>query len=71
MWVVDTDDSLYVLDPAGRLIARFGPDYSGHGTIQPAFLWLTADGRLYLPDANHDRISVLQVRAPLWPPPGS
>jgi len=71
MWVVDTDDSLYVLDPAGRLIARFGPDYSGHGTVQPAFLWLTADGRLYLPDANHDRISVLQVRAPLWPPPGS
>ena len=71
MWVVDTDDYLYVLDPAGRRIARFGPDYPGHGSIQPAFLWLTADGRLYMPDANHDRVSVLQVRAPLWPPPGN
>ncbi len=71
MWVVDTDDYLYVLDPSGRRIAQFGPDYPGHGTIQPAFLWLTADGRLYMPDSNHDRISVLQVRAPLWPPPGN
>ena len=70
MWVVDTDDYVYVLDPSGRRIARFGPDYPGHGTIQPAYLWLTDDGRLYLPDSNHDRIVVLQVRAPLWPPPG-
>ena len=71
MWVVDTDDFVYVLDPTGKLIARFGPEIvAGHGYVAPAYLWLTDDGRLYLPDTANDRVVVFQVHAPLWPPPG-
>ena len=71
MWVVDTDDYLYVLDPTGKRIARFGPGVvTGHGYIAPAYLWLTDDGKLYLPDTDNNRVVVFQVKAPLWPPPG-
>ncbi len=71
MWIVDTDNYVYVLDPAGRLIARFGPEVvAGHGEVWPSSLWLTDDGRLYLPDTANDRIAVYQLVAPLWPPPG-
>jgi eukaryotic-like serine/threonine-protein kinase len=71
MWIVDTDDFVYVLDPTGKLIARFGPEeVAGHGYVAPAYLWLTDDGKLYLPDTDNSRIAVFQLRAPLWPPPG-
>ena len=69
MWIVDTDDFVYVLDPVGRLIARLGPELvAGHGYIAPPYLWLTDDGRLYLPDSVNNRVAVFQIHEPLWPP---
>ena len=71
MWIVDTDNFVYVLDPVGRLIARLGPEVvAGHGDIAPSYLWLTDDGKLYLPDTDNDRVAVFQLHEPLWPPPG-
>jgi outer membrane protein assembly factor BamB/class 3 adenylate cyclase len=71
MFVVDTDNFLWVLDPSGRTLWRFGPDLPGAGYVGPSYLLLTGDGKVYLPDAaaGSNRIVVLQLEAPLWPPP--
>jgi outer membrane protein assembly factor BamB/class 3 adenylate cyclase len=71
MFAVDTDNLLWVLDPTGNTLWRLGPEHPGAGYVAPPFLWLTADGRVYLPDSapGSNRVVVLQLEAPLWPPP--
>lgn len=71
IFVVDDGNNnfVWVLDSAGKLVTRLGPRVRDHGTIQPAFIALTRDGKLYLPDTNASRIVVLQLLPPLWPPP--
>lgn len=71
MFIVDGDNFLWVLDPEGKQIAKLGPEVQGHGFIWPPYLALSADGKVYLPDTTigSDRIVVLQLLPPLWPPP--
>jgi outer membrane protein assembly factor BamB/class 3 adenylate cyclase len=71
MFIVDTDNVVYMLDAQGGLITTLGPDIPGHGNVQPAYLWLSGDGKLYLADStpSNARIVVLQLKPPLWPPP--
>jgi DNA-binding beta-propeller fold protein YncE len=71
MFVVDTDNFVWVLDSGGKLITRLGPTIPGHGSVGPAFIVLTPDGKLYLPDAlvGSNRVVVMQLKPPLWPPP--
>jgi DNA-binding beta-propeller fold protein YncE len=71
MFVVDTNNFLWVLDPSGNTLWRLGPDFPGAGHVAPPYLLLTGDGKIYLPDTTlgNNRIAVLQLQAPLWPPP--
>jgi hypothetical protein len=71
MFIVDTSNVVYVLDRQGRLVTTFGPEIAGAGFVAAAFLALTPDGKLYLPDAKFpggDRIVAVQLTPPLWPP---
>lgn len=59
----------WVLDSAGGVLARLGPEIAGHGSIGPAHLALGPDGKVYIADTNTSRVVVLQLEPPLWPPP--
>jgi class 3 adenylate cyclase/outer membrane protein assembly factor BamB len=72
MFIVDTDNFVWVLDSSGKMITRLGPEIpGGHGYIAPPYLALTPDGKLYLPEAapEANRVIVMQLLSPLWPPP--
>ena len=47
------------------------PRSGGHGYIAPPYLALTSDGKLHLPEAapEANRVIVMQLLPPLWPPP--
>jgi DNA-binding beta-propeller fold protein YncE len=71
LFVVDDGDNnfVWVLDSEGRVLARMGPQLPDRSTISPTYLALTANGRLYLPDAEGSRVVIMQLLPPLWPPP--
>ena len=71
LFVVDDGDNnfVWVLDSDGTVITRLGPRIPDHGSIGPAYLALTVDGRLYLPDGPGSRVVVMQLLPPVWPPP--
>jgi class 3 adenylate cyclase/DNA-binding beta-propeller fold protein YncE len=71
LFVVDDGDNnfVWVLDSEGSVLARMGPRLPDGSTISPTYLALTANGRLYLPDAEGSRVVVMQLLPPLWPPP--
>jgi hypothetical protein len=70
LFVVDDGNQnfVWVLASDGTVIARMGPRLPDESTIQPPYLALTEDGRLYLPDAEGSRVVVMQLLPPLWPP---
>jgi outer membrane protein assembly factor BamB len=71
MFVVDTTNRIFVLDPDGHLIATIPsvlPDPVG--SVDVPAIALDRQGRLYLTDVAQRRIIVLQLLPPLWPPPG-
>ena len=71
LFVVDDgrNNLVWVLDSDGTVLETLGPTVAGHGTISPAHLAMTADGRLYLADADGSRVVVMQMLPPIWPPP--
>ena len=71
LFVVDDGNQnfVWVLASDGTVIARMGPRLPDESKIQPPYLALTEDGRLYLPDAEGSRVVVMQLLPPLWPPP--
>ena len=71
MFVVDTTNRIFVLDPDGHLIGTIPsvlPD--GIGPVDLPGFALDRQGRLYYADAHHRRLIVLQLLPPIWPPPG-
>jgi tripartite motif-containing protein 71 len=71
MFVVDTTNQIFVLDPDGHLIGKIPSRLpEGIGDVDLPGFALGNDGRLYLADVAEQRIVIVQLLPPLWPPPG-
>ena len=67
LWIMDTMTGVHVLSPDGARLATVPPLLPGVGPMDLGGMALDAQGRLYLNDAGHQRLVVLQLGPPLWP----